>query len=80
VEELGLVGKTWIISCFYNRDIAEFIRKGIVYAAISHDPFGQGHDAVVHMYNMLVTGKKPESENIWANIEIINKNFTYDLL
>ena len=80
VEELGLVGKTLIISCFYNRDIAEYIKKGVIYSAISHDPFGQGHDAVIHMYNMLVTGQKPESENIWANTEIINKNFTYDLL
>ncbi|WP_027622573.1 substrate-binding domain-containing protein [Acetivibrio clariflavus] len=80
VEELGLVGKTLIISCFYNKDIAEYIKKGVIYAAISHDPFGQAHDAVIHLYNMLVTGQRPESDVIWANIEIINKNNIYDLL
>ena len=80
VEELGLAGKVLIISCFYNKDIAEYIKKGTVYAAISHDPFGQGHDAVIHLYNMLVTGQKPENENIWANIEIINKNVAYELV
>jgi len=80
VEELGLAGKVLIISCFYNKDIAEYIKKGTVYEAISHDPFGQGHDAVIHLYNMLVTGQKPENENIWANIEIINKNVAYELV
>jgi len=80
VEDLGLVGKTLIISCFYNKDIAEYIKKGVIYAAISHDPFGQAHDAVIHLYNMLVTGQRPESDVIWANIEIINKNNIYDLL
>jgi len=80
IEELELVGKTYVVSCFYSKEIARFIKQGTVFAAISHDPFGQGHDAVIHMYNMLVTGQKPESENIWSPIEVIDKKKTYELL
>ena len=80
VEELDLVGKTHIISCFYSKEIARHIKQGIIYAAISHDPFGQGHDAVIHLYNMLVTGQKPENEKIWSRIEVIDRKNTYDLL
>jgi len=80
VDELGKAGKVLIMSCFYNREIAEYIEKGIICAAISHDPFGQAHDSIIHLYNMLVTGNKPENEIIWSRIEIITKRNTYDLL
>jgi methyl-accepting chemotaxis protein/ribose transport system substrate-binding protein len=80
VEEFGNIGKTLIISCFYCKEIAEYIKKGIVYAAISHDPFGQGHDPIIYLYNMLITGKKPENEVNWSRIEIIDKKNTYELL
>jgi len=80
VEELGKAGEILIMSCFYNKEIAEYIEKGVICAAISHDPFGQAHDSIIHLYNMLVTGHKPENEIIWSRIEIISKRNTYDLL
>jgi methyl-accepting chemotaxis protein/ABC-type sugar transport system substrate-binding protein len=80
IEELGKIGQTFIISCFYGKEIAEYIQKGIVYAAISHDPFGQGHDSIIYLYNMLVTGQKPENEIMWSRAEIIDKRTTYELL
>jgi len=80
IEELDLVGKTFIVSCFYGKEVARYIKKGIVCAAISHDPFGQAHDAIIHMYNMLVTGQKPEGEHIWSRLEIIDRKSIYDLL
>ena len=79
IEELGQTGKTLIISTFYNKNIAEYIKKGVIYAAISHDPFGQGHDPIVEMYNMLVTKKSLERDILWSRTEVIDKNNTYDL-
>ena len=80
IEELGKIGETLIISCFYSKEIAEYIKKGIVYAAINHDPFGQGHDSIIYLYNMLVTGQKPENGIIWSRIEIMDRKNTYELL
>ncbi len=80
VEEFGNIGKTLVISPFYSKEIDEYIKKGIVYAAISHDPFGQGYDPIIYLYNMLITGQKPENEIVWSRIDIIDKRNTYELL
>jgi len=80
VEEYGNIGKILVISPFYSKEIAECIEKGIVYAAISHAPFDQGYDPIIYLYNMLITGQKPENEIYWSRIEIIDKKNTYELL
>lgn len=80
IEELGFIGKTFLISFFYSNEIADYIKKGIVYAAISHDPFDQGYDSTVHLYNMLVTGKKIENEINWLRVDIIDERGIYELL
>lgn len=61
VEELDLVGKVKIVCFDYDKEVLDLIRKGIIYAAIGQDPFGQGHDPIISMYNYLVTGEKPDS-------------------
>ena len=80
VEDMGFTGKTFIVCFDYNKEIYEYIRKGIIAAAIGQDPFGQGHDPIVYLYNMLVTGKKPEEEIIWTRLEVVDKNNVDDLL
>lgn len=80
IEELGFTGKIFIICFALNKEIADYINKGIIYAAITHDPFSQGHDPIVHFYNMLVTGQKPESDNIWTRFGVVDKNNINDLV
>jgi methyl-accepting chemotaxis protein/ABC-type sugar transport system substrate-binding protein len=80
IEELGYVGKIPVVTFNFNYEISEYIKKGIVYSTMIHDPFSQGHDPIIHLYNMLVTGQKPESENIWTRYGIINKNNLNDFI
>ena len=80
IEDLGHTGKTFIICYDYNPEISEYIKKGIIYAAIRHDPFGQGHDPIIYLYNMLASGQKLEKEVIWTRIEVVDKNNVNDLL
>jgi methyl-accepting chemotaxis protein/ribose transport system substrate-binding protein len=61
VEELGLIGKVKIVCFDYDDEVLKLIKKGTIYSAIGQDPFGQGHDPIISMYNYLVTGEKPES-------------------
>ncbi len=61
IDEMGLTGKVQIVCFDYDEEIIKLIKKGIIYAAIGQDPFGQGHDPIISMYNYLVTGEKPES-------------------
>lgn len=80
IEDLGLTGKVFVLCFSVNPNIAEYIKKGIICASIMHDPFCQGHDPIIHLYNILVTGKKPENKNIWTRFGVIDKNNIDDML
>ena len=61
IKELNMVGKTKIVCFDYDNEVIELIKEGIVYAAMGQDPFGQGHDPIISLYNYLVTGEQPAS-------------------
>lgn len=61
VQDKGLTGKVKIVCFDYDNEVLDLIRKGVIYAAIGQDPFSQGHDPIIAMYNYLVTGEKPAS-------------------
>ena len=68
---MGLA-RTIKIVCFdYDNEVLNYIREGVIHAAIGQDPFSQGHDSVISMYNYLVTGKKPAS-NSYTRTELVD--------
>lgn len=71
VEEKGLAGKVKIVCFDYDDDVIELIKRGVVHTAIGQDPFGQGHDPIISMYNYLVTGEKPDTVS-YTRTELID--------
>lgn len=71
VEELGLVGKVKLVYFDTDDTIRELIKKGVVYATMGQDPFGQGHDPIISLYNYLVADEKPESI-MYTRTEVID--------
>lgn len=59
IEEMNRVGKVKIFCFDYDNEIIELIRKGIVNTAMGQDPFGQGHDPIIYLYNYLVANEVP---------------------
>lgn len=80
IEELGLIGKIKVVGFDHSKEIFEYIKKGLIYAAIGQDPFGQGHDPLVWLYNYIMTGKKVEDENTWSRLDVIDGSNVNDLL
>lgn len=80
VAELRLTGKTKIVGFDFSKEIFENIKKGIIYASIGQDPFGQGHDPVIYLYNYLVEGVKPEKEVIPTRLDVVDSSNVNDLL
>lgn len=72
VEEMGLTGKVKVVCFDYDDEVLAMIKKGTIYAAIGQDPFGQGHDPIISMYNYLVAGEKPDSIS-YTRTELIDK-------
>lgn len=77
IEEAGYAGKTQIICFDYDQQVIELVKRGIVYAAMGQDPFGQGHDPIIAMYNYLVAGETPDSIT-YTRTEIIDARSVSD--
>ena len=78
VEDCGL--KTKLVVFDHSQEIFKYIKKGIIVAAIGQDPFGQGHDPVVWMYNSIVTGEPLPSENMKCRSSVVDKTNVDNLL
>lgn len=61
IKDSGRHGKTFAICYDYDQEIIDFIKQGYIYAAMGQDPFGQGHDPIISLYNYLVANEKPDS-------------------
>ena len=72
VEEMNLIGSVKIVCFDYDDDVLKLIKKGIIYTAIGQDPFGQGHDPIISMYNYLVTGDRPDAIT-YTRIELLDE-------
>lgn len=60
IKDMGLTGKVGVIGYDHIPDNVEYIRSGEMVAAIAQDPFGQGFDPAVILYNYLVAGEEPD--------------------
>ena len=74
LEELKLEKK--IKSIVYDTTKETFlnIQKGNIACAIGQDPFKEGYDSIIYLYNYLVTGIKPKAEETYTKIQIVDKN------
>lgn len=80
VEEMGRAGRTKIVLYDFMRDILEYIQKGVVTCAIGQDPFRQGHDPVIYLYNYIVKRQTPPSDHMWTRIDVVDIDNVGNLL
>jgi methyl-accepting chemotaxis protein/ribose transport system substrate-binding protein len=71
IEEMKLVGKVKLLCFDYNSEIVELIKKGIVHKVFRQDPFSQGHDPIIYLYNYLVANEVPE-KTTYTRTEVID--------
>lgn len=72
LQEMNLTGAVKLFSFDSGEETLDLIKKGYVHKAFRQDPFGQGHDPIIYLYNYLVTNEKPASET-YTRTEIIDK-------
>ncbi len=69
IEDSGR--KVSLVVFDHSDEIFKFIKKGIITAAIGQDPFGQGHDPIVWMYNSIMSGQNP-SEIMKCRVNVVD--------
>ena len=71
LKDLKLTGKVGVVCYDHIPENIKYARSGEVFAAIAQDPFGQGFDSNVYLYNYIVAGQKPESDFIPVQLDVL---------
>lgn len=74
IVDSGKKGKVKAIVFDHNDDIFNYIRQGVIAAAIDHDPFSQGHDSIIYMYNHIVDNMPLPAEGIKCRAGIVDSS------
>ena len=69
--DAGLAGKLTIVSHDLVDEAMPLVANGTIAAAIGQDPYGQGHDPVIHLFNHLVTGWQPPKTRMLTAMDVI---------
>ena len=80
INDTGFVGKVRLVGFDHSQEIFDYIKKGIIAAAIGQDPFGQGHDPIIWMYNHVVTGEPLPNEYMPCRLSVVNKDNVDNLI
>ena len=59
VEDAGKAGKVKIFCYDFVDETMEFVEKGVITGTIGQNPFAQGHDPVIRLFNYLVACEVP---------------------
>ncbi len=74
IVDAGRKGKVCIVGFDHNQEIFDYIKQGVIATAIGQDPFGQGHDPIVWLYNHIVTGNPLPNEYMACRLSIVDKD------
>ena len=68
IEDCGRKNKVIVVGFDENQEIYSYISKGIIYATIKQDPFGQGRSNYMAVYH-IVTGEPFPRENMGCSCQ-----------
>jgi methyl-accepting chemotaxis protein len=69
--ENNAAGRVKLIAHDLVDETMQYLAKGVVTATLGQDPFAQGHDPVIHLFNHLVTGWMPSTGRLLASMDAI---------
>ena len=73
VEDAGKGGVVKIVSYDFVDETMEFVKKGVITGTLGQDPYAQGHDPAIRLYNYLVGGVVPEAGRLLTKADFVTK-------
>jgi methyl-accepting chemotaxis protein len=71
IADAGLTGRIALICHDIQDEAMPYVVKGVTTATVGQDPFGQGHDTVVHLFNHLVAGWQPPDARLLTAMDLV---------
>jgi ribose transport system substrate-binding protein len=80
IQDLGLTGKIGVVCYDHIPENIQYVRSGQILAAIAQDPFGQGFDSCVYVYNYIVSkGKVKPKEFVPVKLDVLTPDNANEL-
>ena len=74
--EAGRAGKIKLVTHDLVDETMQYLKQGAITATVGQDPFAQGHDPVIHMFNHLTAGWQPPTPRILTQPDMVTqKNY-----
>ena len=74
VEDAGMTGVVKVISFDFVNETMEYVQKGVIYATLGQNPFAQGHDPAVRLFNYLVGGVVPTCARMVTEASVVTQD------
>jgi len=74
IKKNRLQGKFKFICHDLSEDIARLIQEGIISISVCQNPFAQGYDTVIHLFNHVVGGWNPPVERLLITPDIVKRD------
>ncbi|GHU61327.1 ABC transporter substrate-binding protein [Clostridia bacterium] len=79
VQDAGLTGKVGVFAYDHTPENLEYVASGEIVGLVNQDPFGQGFDTNVIMFNYLVFGTQPASDFIECALDVVTPDSIKEL-
>ena len=73
VEAAGKAGRIRIIAHDMLDETMRYLQRGVITATLGQDPFGQGHDPVIHLFNHLASGWQPPCPRLLTRVDVVTQ-------
>ena len=73
VEDSRRVGKTLVVCHDLTDATRKYLEKGVIAATLSQDPFAQGHDPVIRLYNHIAADWRPPAPRFLTDLQVVSK-------
>jgi ribose transport system substrate-binding protein len=74
VADAGKTGVVKIVCYDFVDETMDFVKKGVITGTIGQDPYAQGHDPAIRLYNYLVGGVIPEAARLLTRADFVTKD------
>ncbi len=74
VEDSGRKGETLIVCHDLTSLTMRAMSKGLIQAALSQDPYAQGYDTIIRLYNAVVDGWRPDTPRLLTKLELVSSD------
>ena len=74
VKDAGKTGKVQVVSFDFVDETMQYVQKGVIDGTIGQDPFAQGHDPAIRLYNYIVGGVVPDNARLVTKADFVTKD------